>query len=262
MKPLRNVSRLGALGCLLTCLAAPVAAQQYPARLDWAQQVTLGSAVSGVLTRVEVKPGQRVKRGQLLLEFDQRLFRSALARAKARLEEARQLRDEALREQERAMELFERTLLSEHERQLADIALTRANAALSSAQADLTEAKVKLEYSRLVAPFDAWVTQVAVNEGETLVNRLEAKTLLRLAAADRMRAVAKVRDAQLSGLSGVTDAVVLVAGRRYEAQLESISLEPVEHTAEGPQYALSVSFAVTGGPLLRPAQEALIEIGD
>jgi RND family efflux transporter MFP subunit len=248
-------------GGWLWSLMASAGAAQWPARLAWQQQVELSTPVSGVVGEVAVTPGQRVAKGTLLLALDQRLFRSAVARAEARLAEARQLRDEAAREQERSAELFERTLLSEHDRQLAEIALARAQAAFSTAQADLTEARVHLEYSRLIAPFDAWVTTVAANVGETVVSRLQTKVLVSLAAAGRMRAVARLGEQQLGSVSNASVVAVLVAGQRFAARLEGLSLEPVAAAAE-PQYALSVQFDIPQGVLLRPGQTAVIEMGE
>ena len=106
----------------------------------------------------------------------------------ARLAKAREERDEAVRELERTQELFERTLLSVHDLQLAQIAATGAEADHSSAEAELAEAEIKLEYSRILAPFDARVVSVPAQPGETVVSRLQARPLVVVAPAGRMRA--------------------------------------------------------------------------
>ena len=247
-------------GLLSWLVTGAVAAAEWTARLDWQRRLELSTPVSGIIREVPVRPDQRVAKGDLLVGLDQRLFDARLDRARARLAKAREERDEAVRELERTQELFERTLLSVHDLQLAQIAATGAEADHSSAEMELAEAEIKLEYSRILAPFDARVVSVPAQSGETVVSRLQARTLVVVAPAGRMRARAWVDGEQLQGLSVGMAAEVAVGERSYPAEVSGVALEPGKGSDERPLYRLEVDFALPPDRVLRPQQAAKIRI--
>jgi len=223
--------------------------------------VQLATPVSGVITQVPVQVGQRVAQGTLLVELDQRPFQARASRAVAALEGARQDHAEARRELQRTQELFDRTLLSIHDRQVAEIAAAKAQARLRSAEADLTETQVELDYSRVRAPFDAWVVALSAQVGETVVSRLQARTLVVLAPAGRQRASAWVTAGQMTGLAPGTALPVEVQGQSYPGRVSALSLEPRPGDGEQPHYRLDVDFPLPpAAPPLRPGQRALIRL--
>jgi len=237
-------------------------AGEFPAHIDWERRLTLSTPVSGVVTRVAVRPGQRVEAGELLAELDQRLPRARLKGAEAGLEQARQDRDEARRELERTQDLFDRTLLSIHDLQVVQIAAAKAEARFSRAEAALTEAQVNLEYSRITAPFAALVLAVPVQEGETVVNRLQAEPLVVLAPAGRLRAEAWLQANQIEGLNPGDPAQVQVQGQPHAGSISAVEMEPRPDSGQAPRYRLEVQFQLLGDTLPRPGQSALIRTGN
>jgi multidrug resistance efflux pump len=151
--------------------------------------------------------------GAVLLELDPRLFQARLAEAEATLVQSRQHRDEAMRELARTRELFDRTLLAVHDRQVAEIAAAEAEAAFRRAESGLVRARLDLEYSRLAAPFDAWVVEVMAAPGEAVVSRLQARPLAVVVPAGRMRARALLAREQLAPLRLGSPAGVTVDGQ-------------------------------------------------
>ena len=229
-------------------------------RLEWDRRLELSTPVSGVVSAVPVQQGQRVAKGDLLVELDQRLFLARLAQAEALLEQARQNRDEAVRELERTRELFDRTLLAVHDRQLAEIGAANARAAFRSAEAELTQARLDLEYSRITAPFDAWVVQVTAVAGETVVSRLEAPTLAVVVPAGRMRARVLLDQAQIAPLQIGAAARVQVQGQDHPGTVVGLGLESEPGIAERPMYVLEVGFDTPADRLLRPGEPAQITL--
>src|SRR5574340_243925 len=86
-----------------------------------ADKLELITRVSGVVAEVLVKPGQRVKKGAVLLRLDTTVLQARLDEASA--EEARARADEAdaKRDMERAQELFNRTVSSTTELDAAEL---------------------------------------------------------------------------------------------------------------------------------------------
>jgi RND family efflux transporter MFP subunit len=109
---------------------------------------------------VLVKPGQRVKKGTVLLRLDRTVLQARLQEAMA--EQARAQADEAdaKREQGRAQELYDRTVSSTSELEAASLRYARAQAALSAAHARRVIAQKNLADAELKAPFGGVVNAV------------------------------------------------------------------------------------------------------
>ena len=239
--------------CLLSTVAG---AAEYPSVLTWSQRVVLSTPVSGVVNATPVDAGTRVNQGQLLVQLDDRPFKSALRDATAQAHKYTLNRDEAERELERTRELYDRRVISVHDLQLQEIAFASAESDYASAQAAVDTARLNLEYSSVRAPFAGLVLEVAVAPGQTVINTQQASPMVTLARARPMTAVAKVEAGALAGLSAGQAATIQVDGQRYSGQVLQVGAEP---DADG-RYAVQVSFD-PGDTLLRAGRPARVEIG-
>ncbi len=249
-------------GLLWLALIQGLGAAEYEARLAYARPLPLSTPVSGVVSRVEVRPGQIVQQGELLMELDQRLFNARVKRARAQVEKTRQERDEALRELERTQEMFDRTLLSMHDLQVVQVEAASATAAHQSAQAALEEASLKQEYSSLLAPFAARVESVDVQPGQTLVHRFQAAPLVTLVPIAYQRALARLDIDQAYALQPGQAASVIVNGEVFPGEVDAVIPLPRAETKAGmSDYQVEVRF--TAGPSFRQADRAaLIRMGE
>jgi len=143
-----------------------------------ADKVELTTRVSGVVESVLVKPGQRVKKGAVLLRLDKTILQARLEEAVA--EHARAQADEAdaKREQGRAQELYDRTVSSTSELEAAELRYTRAQAALSAAQARRVIAQKNLADAERKAPFDGVVSAIPGGSGTVVVADCQPKPLI------------------------------------------------------------------------------------
>jgi multidrug efflux system membrane fusion protein len=250
------VKFLGA-GVLFGLFSLPLAAAQWPGVVDWSQRTELSTAVSGVVSQVTVAPGERVKKGQLLLALEQGGLRARLAQHNAEMKYKSLLRDEASKELERAEELYARTLLADHDLNLAKVAYAEADAAYQLSRADVRVAEEALAQSQLKAPFDAWVIARQVQPAETVVSRCQVQPLLTLAAAGRMRVRFSVEAEELAGLAIGQSATVEVAGERFPARVKAIAYEP-QSVGGQPRYRAEVEFVVE--TLLHAGQPATVSV--
>ena len=111
---------------LLIVSSNTLMAEEYEGMLVWAQRVELGVLVNGVVKEVPVTEGQRVKKDQLLLKLNERVFVADVNHAEADLKKAQEILIEAKRELDRVEELYNRTVSSEHELEQANLEHTRA----------------------------------------------------------------------------------------------------------------------------------------
>jgi RND family efflux transporter MFP subunit len=125
----------------------------------------LGFERSGRVARIEVDAGDRVEKGALLAELDQRDLRAARRELSARLEATRSRLELARVTASRQQKLRDSNYLSP---QALDEALANEaslEAELLAAGAALDRTRVSIELSKLVAPYDAIVVARNLDEG-------------------------------------------------------------------------------------------------
>ena len=145
----------------------------------WAvDKVELTTRVSGVVESVLVKPGQRVKKGAVLLRLDRTILQARLEEATADHARAQADEADAKREQGRAQELYDRTVSSTSELEAAELRYARAQAALSAAQARRVIAQKNLADAELKAPFDGVVSAIPGGAGTVVVADCQPKPLI------------------------------------------------------------------------------------
>lgn len=145
----------------------------------WAvDKVELTTRVSGVVESVLVKPGQRVKKGAILLRLDRTILQARLEEATADHARAQADEADAKREQGRAQELYDRTVSSTSELEAAELRYARAQAALSAAQARRVIAQKNLADAELKAPFDGVVSAIPGGAGTVVVADCQPKPLI------------------------------------------------------------------------------------
>lgn len=143
-----------------------------------ADKLELTTRVSGVVESVLVKPGQRVKKGAVLLRLDRTILQARLEEAVADHARAQADEADAKREQGRAQELYDRTVSSTSELEAAELRYARAQAALSAAQARRVIAQKDLADTELKAPFDGVVSAIPGGPGTVVTADCQPKPLI------------------------------------------------------------------------------------
>ncbi len=131
--------------------------------------ITIASRMSGLITGLSVREGDRVNQGDVLVRFDIDEHRAELKRAEAELElaEARFERNE---------QLFEREVISS-----ADFEESRANKRIAESEVQLLETRIG--FGTLRAPADIIVLERHVEQGEAVATN---EPLLRVADLNRL----------------------------------------------------------------------------
>jgi len=154
-----------------------------PGKIEPKTQVKISADIMGKVTRLAVKEGDRVKRGQLLLQIDDAQRRSDQIQSRTALASARSHQRDAdakLRVTEanhkRQSALFEQKLLSQAEWDQATSVYDAAREAAASAheevarsQAALAAATDNLAKTRIIAPIDGVVSALYIEEGEIVI---------------------------------------------------------------------------------------------
>jgi HlyD family secretion protein len=154
-----------------------------PGKIEPRVQVKISADIMGKIVRLEVKEGDQVRKGQLMLQLDDTQYRAAanqaqaaLASAKARLKDAESQLRVAESNYVRQQALWDQKVLSQAEWDQANSAIESARAAQSTAReevarstAALAGASDNLSKTRFVAPVDGVVSALNVEAGEIVI---------------------------------------------------------------------------------------------
>ena len=204
------------------------------------ENVRIAPAVAGLIAKVNVKVGDAVKAGDVLIEQDRRDAAALVAIQETQIETLRaQLREAEVtladkRDQWSRMEKLSETRVSsvdERQRakfaeQAAVAALDRVRTLLAAAQAQLERAKVQLELLVIRAPRDGRILQVNTREGEYAMFG-GSEPLLLLGQVDQFQLRADVDEDNASRVRPGCKAVAYIKGRREDAiPLTFVRVEP------------------------------------
>ena len=154
-----------------------------PGKIEPRTQVKVSADIPGKVVILNVKEGDPVRRGALLLQLDDTQYRTAhsqstaaLASARARLREAESAARMSESSHKRQKALFEQKLLSDAEWDAANNSFEAARVALATAQEEVTRSTAaqlaaadNLSKCRFVAPFDGVVSALNVEKGEIVI---------------------------------------------------------------------------------------------
>ena len=162
-----------------------VAAVTASGKIQPKKKVDVSADITGRVTRIAVREGDYVQKGQFLLQIDPTIYEANLQRAQATMSsaeagsvQAKANRDQAQRALQRTKELRDQNpnLVSAEQMEQAQTAFDIAESNMTASQhmveqtkAAMREARDQLAKTHLVAPMAGRVTRLAVEEGEVAV---------------------------------------------------------------------------------------------
>ena len=132
----------------------------------------------------------------------------------------------------------------------------------ADANAAYQQARLDLEYSKIVAPYDAVVLQVMTAPGEIVVSQDQPKVLVELARSDEMLARAYVSGEQLAKLKIGQQVDTAFRGQWLKAQVHSLSLQPVANDANAAGYSVNARLVVEATANPRAGEASAIRFAD
>jgi len=194
-------------------------------------KVDILSDIQGRITKIAVKEGDTVRKGDFLIQIDAAVFEAAVSRAqglvasaqsdylraRANEDQARRTRDRSL-ELQRANASLITTEAVEQAQTAFEVAVANTKASqagLDQARAGLQEANDNLRKTRIVAPINGRVTRLAVEEGEVAVPGTFSRDVgLLMTVADLSVILAKVQVDE-------TDVIRLAEGDSVEVTIDA-----------------------------------------
>ncbi|HXH07697.1 MAG TPA: efflux RND transporter periplasmic adaptor subunit [Vicinamibacterales bacterium] len=203
-------------------------ASEFIATIRSLRSATIQPQVDGIVTRIFVRAGDRVRAGQPLVQIDPDKQQATVAS----LESARAAREAdvafARQQWERMQTLYTAGAVSRQELEQAQTALKTAEAQLAAIEAQIRAGRVELQYYRVTAPAAGIIGDIEVRPGDRVTpstvittldqgRGLEAYLAVPLERAPRLRLGLPVELLDAEGRVVATNPVTFIAPRADDA---------------------------------------------
>lgn len=143
--------------------------------------ISVGTQVSGRVSKLYVDFNDRVEKGQILLELDDALFAAQIAQSQGAVQNVQASVDLAQANEARMQTLFAQEYVSKQELDQATQALKSARAQLATARGQLQRDKTNQSYSVIRSPVSGVVVDRVVDVGQTVAASFQTPTLIKIA---------------------------------------------------------------------------------
>ena len=191
--------------------------------------VTVGTQVSGIVSKLYVDYNSVVKKGQVIAELDRTNLISELNTAKANLSSAESSANYELANYNRYKTLFDKGLVSANDYESAKLSYEKARQTAASSRENVQKAQTNLGYATITSPIDGVVLSKAVEEGQTVAASFNTPELFNIAQdLTDMRVIADIDEADIGGVKEgqrVTFTVDAFPDDKFEGQVTQVRQE-------------------------------------
>lgn len=135
-------------------------------KIETVNFATISTRMMGFVSKIPVKVGDKVRKGQLLISINNNDIEAKKAQANAQLTQAEAGFTNAEKDYERYKKLFEQNSASPKEFDDITSRYTVAKAQVEAAKQMKNEINAMLSYSNITAPFNGIITSKNINEGD------------------------------------------------------------------------------------------------
>lgn len=202
-------------------------------QIEAAQSANISTKVMGYITKLTVKVGDHVNKGQLLATISNDDILAKRAQADAMISEAEAAMKNAQKDQERFTNLYKQQSASAKELDNITLQYNSARSRVEAAKQMRNEVSAMLSYTSLTAPFSGIVTQKLADAG-SMAN--PGMPILTIEQSGSYQVSASVPENSISQIHQGTEAM--------------ITIEAVDRKIIGSVAQISMSSQFTGGQYL------------
>ena len=188
--------------------------------------VTVGTQVSGIVSKLYVDYNSVVKKGQVIAELDKTNLTSELKTAQANLSSAQSTLNYEQTNFNRYQALYNKGLVSADEYETAKLSYLKAKEQVNTSRENVQKAQTNLGYATITSPIDGVVLSKAVEEGQTVAASFNTPELFTIAQdLTDMRVIADIDEADIGGVKEgqrVTFTVDAFPDDHFEGQVTQV----------------------------------------
>ena len=163
--------------------------------------VTVGTQVSGIVSKLYVDYNSVVKKGQVIAELDRTNLISELNTARANLSSAQSTAAYELSNFNRYKTLYDKGLVSADEFENAQLSYLKAKEQVNTSRESVQKAQTNLGYATITSPIDGVILSKSVEEGQTVAASFNTPELFVIAQdLTNMRVIADIDEADIGGV--------------------------------------------------------------
>ena len=163
--------------------------------------VTVGTQVSGIVSKLYVDYNSVVKKGQIIAELDKTNLISELNTAKANQASAQSTLNYEQANYNRYKTLYDKGLVSADEYESARLSYDKARQQAATSRESVQKAQTNLGYATITSPIDGMVLSKSVEEGQTVADSFNTPELFTIAKdLTDMRVIADIDEADIGGV--------------------------------------------------------------
>lgn len=195
-------------------------------RLRVGGEVRVGSQLSGIVDKLNVEVGSKVKRGDIIATIDSKGLEARLAQARAQVAVVVQEVRRAEIELARMQRLDERKLVAASDVEDRALALDEARARLEKVRRDAAVVETDLGYAVIRSPITGTVASVATQEGETVAASFTTPTFATIIEDGALELIAMVDETDIGNVmidNPVSFTVEAYPAEEFEAHVVRIA---------------------------------------
>lgn len=175
-------------------------------------EVDVGAQASGKITKLYVKLGQEIKKGEMIADIDSttqintlNTKKAALVSYQAQLKAKKTAYDVALSSYNRLSKLYTQKATSLDSLNTAKSTLDNAKAEMEAIEANIKQAEIEVNtaetnvgYTKITAPMDGTVVSVPVSEGQTVNANQTTPTIVTIADLSKMKIKPEISEGDIT----------------------------------------------------------------
>ena len=175
-------------------------------------EVDVGAQASGKITKLYVKLGQEIKKGEMIADIDSttqintlNTKKAALVSYQAQLKAKKTAYDVALSSYNRLSKLYMQKATSLDSVNTAKSTLDNAKAEVEAVEANIKQAEIEVNtaetnvgYTKITAPMDGTVISVPVSEGQTVNANQTTPTIVTIADLSKMKIKPEISEGDIT----------------------------------------------------------------
>ena len=175
-------------------------------------EVDVGAQASGKITKLYVKLGQEIKKGEMIADIDSttqintlNTKKAALVSYQAQLKAKKTAYDVALSSYNRLSKLYTQKATSFDSVNTAKSTLDNAKAEIEAIEANIKQAEIEVNtaetnvnYTKITAPMDGTIISVPVSEGQTVNANQTTPTIVTIADLSKMKIKPEISEGDIT----------------------------------------------------------------
>ena len=159
---------------------------EYPATVSALNEINLTAQVTGYVTSIHFRDGDKVRKGQLLYSLDQQVYAANYQQAVADLQVQEANLEKSRKDAERYQELDKHDAIAKQQVDYANAAYEVAKKQVAAAKANVASVQSNVKFSKIYAPFTGTIGISKVKQGTSVV---AGQTILNTVSTDNPIAV-------------------------------------------------------------------------